>query len=390
MTVYSHSRLSTFEQCPLKFKFAYIDGLETDTEGIEAFMGSRVHEALQKLYDDLKFNKVNTADELVAFYREEWEKNWHDQVKIVREGITAENYRDTGERCLREYYARHTPFDEDRTIATELRITINTDGISLQGYIDRLAAKSDGVYVIHDYKTSANLPKIAELMQDRQLRLYALSVYNDYSDCKEVEIVWHYLAFDKELRFSVAREELDAIWKKVTELVKDIESCKEFPGRPSGLCDWCDYRPLCPHFKHEYMTEAMAPLEFKNDEGVMILDEYARLDSQMKELQDRLEEARQRLLAFAKQLGVSSVVGSGVKASIYHNQRMSFPKRGDSRQNEFVSIIKKLGLWEELAIVDVYGLTRMINCRELPDEIVKILEPYITRSEFDVIKLSKR
>ena len=30
MPVYSHSRLSTFEQCPLKFKFRYIDYVEPD------------------------------------------------------------------------------------------------------------------------------------------------------------------------------------------------------------------------------------------------------------------------------------------------------------------------------------------------------------------------
>ena len=50
MTLYSHSRLSTFENCPLKFKYTYIDKIETGIEeSIEAFLGSRVHEALEKL-----------------------------------------------------------------------------------------------------------------------------------------------------------------------------------------------------------------------------------------------------------------------------------------------------------------------------------------------------
>lgn len=45
MTVYSHSRLSTFEQCPHKFKLRYIDKVKTEAEeSVEAFMnvkGSR-------------------------------------------------------------------------------------------------------------------------------------------------------------------------------------------------------------------------------------------------------------------------------------------------------------------------------------------------------------
>ena len=47
--MYSHSRLETFEQCPQKYKFRYIDNIRTETEGIEAFVGKRVHEALEKL-----------------------------------------------------------------------------------------------------------------------------------------------------------------------------------------------------------------------------------------------------------------------------------------------------------------------------------------------------
>ncbi|MGZ3558640.1 MAG: PD-(D/E)XK nuclease family protein, partial [Thermodesulfobacteriota bacterium] len=43
MPVYSHSQLSTYETCPQKYKLSYIDKIEVETEGIEAFMGSRVH-----------------------------------------------------------------------------------------------------------------------------------------------------------------------------------------------------------------------------------------------------------------------------------------------------------------------------------------------------------
>ena len=50
MTVYSHSRLSCFEQCPHKFKLQYIDKVETEVEeSIEAYLGLRVHETLEKL-----------------------------------------------------------------------------------------------------------------------------------------------------------------------------------------------------------------------------------------------------------------------------------------------------------------------------------------------------
>ena len=48
--IYSHSRLSTFEQCPYKFKLKYIDNIESEIpQTVEAFLGSRVHETLESI-----------------------------------------------------------------------------------------------------------------------------------------------------------------------------------------------------------------------------------------------------------------------------------------------------------------------------------------------------
>ena len=47
--IYSHSRLATFEDCPKRFEYRYVLKIPTDTEGIEAFVGKRVHEVLERL-----------------------------------------------------------------------------------------------------------------------------------------------------------------------------------------------------------------------------------------------------------------------------------------------------------------------------------------------------
>src|SRR3954470_12037848 len=75
--VYSNSRIETFEQCPRKYKLRYVDNIRTDREGVEAFVGKRVHETLEKLYRDLKLTKLNSLEDLLAFYEAAWEKNWH-------------------------------------------------------------------------------------------------------------------------------------------------------------------------------------------------------------------------------------------------------------------------------------------------------------------------
>lgn len=40
MPIYSHSQLSTYEDCPLKYKLRYRDKIKREQEGIEAFTDS--------------------------------------------------------------------------------------------------------------------------------------------------------------------------------------------------------------------------------------------------------------------------------------------------------------------------------------------------------------
>jgi len=49
MTMYSHSKLRSYEQCPQKYKFQYIDKIKVEVkESIELFLGRRTHKTLKK------------------------------------------------------------------------------------------------------------------------------------------------------------------------------------------------------------------------------------------------------------------------------------------------------------------------------------------------------
>ena len=83
--IYSHSRLSSFEQCPLKFKFRYIDLIKPKVhQSVEAFMGSMVHNTLEKLYKDVKFKKETSVEEMIEYFNKLWKEGWSDSIRIVR------------------------------------------------------------------------------------------------------------------------------------------------------------------------------------------------------------------------------------------------------------------------------------------------------------------
>ncbi len=253
MPVYSHSRLSTFEKCPLQYRFRYIDKIRRDTQGIEAFMGNRVHEVLERLYRDLMMSKRPSLDELVSLYHENWREQFSDKVTIVKTEYTADHYRQVGERCVASYYRRYEPFDQAPTVGLEEKVQFALDAAGryqLQGYVDRLARSGPGVYEVHDYKTSSSLPSNGDLRRDRQLTLYQMAVQRRFQDAREVRLVWHYLAFDQELTSSRTPGEIETHRRDTIRLIDRVEKATEYPPKESALCRWCEYRDICPVQKH--------------------------------------------------------------------------------------------------------------------------------------------
>ena len=215
--------------------------------------------------------------------------------------------------------------------------------------------------------------------KDRQLAVYAYGVKKMYPDAKKIRLIWHYLAFDKELTSQRSDEELEELRHQTLELIKDIEKTKEFPPTQSALCDWCEFRPECPLFKHLYKLEKTLDNEYLEDDGVKLVNKYSEVYEDIKHKEEELEKIKEALLEFAKREGAEIVYGSDVKATIKEYPRLSFPKKEDPRREDFIDTVKKIGLWEKLASVDVYELAKMINNKELPEELIKVLDSYIEK-----------
>jgi putative RecB family exonuclease len=250
LTQYSHSRLSSFENCPRQFAYRYVENIETQREGIEAFVGKRVHEILERLYHHVaRHGKPPSLAQVQARFRSDWLAAWHDQVEIVRKENDIAHYQQLGERCLDNYYRRNYPFDGEETVGIEHRVQFNLDPAGrykLRGVIDRVVRSGPGRYEIHDYKTGGYLPPKKRIDSDRQLALYQIGLSQSYEDAREFELVWHYLAHNRTLRSSRTAEQLDALRGETIALIDRIESTTEYPPRTSALCRWCEFRQICP------------------------------------------------------------------------------------------------------------------------------------------------
>lgn len=373
MPTFSISRIGTYTDCPRQYKFAYIERPKVEFEDtVEAFLGSQVHEALEKLYRDKRHQKALSLGELLAAFNRAWSDKWSEKIRIVRKDYTAENYRLMGERFLGDYYRRYAPFEQGRVIGLETQETVPLDDggmYQLHVRIDRLVDMGDGLYEVHDYKTSSGLPGQDKLDQDVQLAAYSLWVRRRFKDFRRVRLVWHYLAFDKELDSWRTDEDLEKVRQELLKQIRTIEEATDFPPRVSTLCDWCLYRSLCPMWKHEAETSTLPQNEYLNEPGVKLVDEYARLkaaaDAFRRESEEKLDKLEQALIALCSQdlqkEKVSVIAGSEHRVTVKEVEQVKWPAKSTEDRSRLTAALKDLGLWERIAELDPHALNRLLK-----------------------------
>ena len=311
--MYSYSRLSSYDNCPLQYKLRYLDRLQRPVESIEAFLGNRVHEVLRRLYSDAGMEKQVTLAEALEHYERRWERLYHPAIRIARREYGPQHYREVGRRCLSDYYQRHAPFREGRVLGCETKIFVDLGSAPahrLVGYIDRLVRRDAGVYEIHDYKTGNSLPDQRELDADQQLALYQIGLQQRFPDAERVELVWHYLAHDIELRSERDREALEGLRRRTVERIERLEALDpagEFAPRQSPLCGWCEYRDLCPLWKDQVELERLQAQGLDRTERAELVEQYAELVASERELSERRRDLEAALGRVMEQQGITRV-----------------------------------------------------------------------------------
>lgn len=392
MPIYSHSQLSMYENCPLKYKLRYRDKIKRDIEGIEGFLGSRVHDTLKKCYDNLRFAKVNTLSDLLAYYNKIWQENWHDSILIMKQDLTPDDYRALGEKLIKTYYKRYSPFDADTTIGTEMSLNFSLDDENkyrMTGYIDRLSRTQDDIYQIHDYKTSAYLPSQEDTDNDRQLGLYHIGIQKKWPDIENIRLIWHYLAFDRELVSYRTPEAISNLIQNTKSLIDEIESVRDFPPCESPLCEWCEYPDLCPMRKHFIKVETMPVNEYLNEPGVALVNKYVALKDEAKKVDQETEKVKAAILDYARREEVEIIKGSDYKARVRFDEKLRFPGKNDEERQELDEVIKQAGKWAEVSQLDTTSLTHIVENSLWSKDLIEQVMKYGRIEVTDSIHISK-
>ncbi|MEE8336357.1 MAG: PD-(D/E)XK nuclease family protein, partial [Candidatus Neomarinimicrobiota bacterium] len=220
-------------------------------EGIEAFMGKRVHETLEFLYNQVKLGQILLIDDILDKYNELWKSEFHNKIAIVRREFNWQQYFNLGERCLAGYYRNYSPFNEP-VEGNEVEIIFrldDSDNYVIKGIVDRIDQVKHGHFEIHDYKSGKRVLSQSQADQDGQLALYQIGLTQIRDPVESVDLVWHFLQAGLEVRSKRTPVQLQTLIEKTKSKIDKIriyiKSHKTFKARESILCNWCYYWEEC-------------------------------------------------------------------------------------------------------------------------------------------------
>lgn len=257
----SPSRMDDFATCPRQFFFKSVLRLPT-TPSVAAAKGTVAHAVLERLFERPRDER--TVEAAVADIDAAWEACLEDDYhgstlaqlfdSDEAPGTTREEFFADVRRFVENYFTIENPtrFDPE---ACERWVRGWISGFGYVGVVDRLdrITRPDGTKElwITDYKTGS-LPRL-EYAGDKfnAMRIYAVLLHEELGEMpRRLRLV--YIAEpgrDRVLRLDVTETMLENTrrrMKSISTAVKRAHSRWDWPARRNRLCDWCDYRDICP------------------------------------------------------------------------------------------------------------------------------------------------
>lgn len=244
----SPSSFSAFKDCPLAFRFSYLDRLPQPPSAA-ASKGTLVHRALELLM--LRSPKARTIENaLVDLETARLELALHpDFAELELSDDEWDTFHSDAATLVHKYFELEDP-TSIVPIGLELRLAATIGTVQLRGIIDRLELDADGELVITDYKTGAVPGERYELKRLSGVHMYAAMVEHALGK-RPVRVQLLYLSKPVAIITSPSGPSITGVMRKTDALWSAIgRACErdDFRPNPGVLCNWCAYKAYCPAF----------------------------------------------------------------------------------------------------------------------------------------------
>lgn len=256
----SHSQISTYQNCSLKYFFRYVEGRKAESVNISLPFGSAIHTALATYYRSIKNNQIEPLESLTETFKNclyldienselpiSYTKNMQDQesVKIIGVNILEKFYHSIN---ISDYEVVDVELPLSAPLYTHEGIA--TD-FKLVGIIDLLLKSPTGDLLVVDFKTASKSISQSAVHEDTQLTAYCyLILFNKFAPAtSDVECQYCVLLKTKEPKIqqlNTIRTRADRRrFAKIANVVLSAIDAKIFMPTVSWMCASCEYAQVC-------------------------------------------------------------------------------------------------------------------------------------------------
>lgn len=372
----SYSQISRYLTCPLWYKLQYIDKLKPKERPYLSF-GDIIHQCAEYFFK-VPVPPPPTLEKLLQFYKTNWISDGYETPEQEQQ------YKDYGKQLLEEFWRIHSP-GFHMPLAVEYQFSVNVDGIPLSGKIDRIDKVDGGVSIV-DYKTSKELFTSQQLEQDLQLTFYQLAAEKIWKLPVKFLTLYHLRSNTActcdgrtPEKLGQARQTLSNVADGITRGI--------FTATESWLCPYCDFPEHCPYHKHQYVQdEPTGSLPGKILQGMPaseIVERYAALQDQKKEIESHLDHLKQMICDFCEMEGYRRLYGQDHTITYKKVERTGFaevPVR---------ALLEPTGLWPRVLKFDPALVKTLMEADYLNPELKKKLEALKqTTSSFSMLSVN--
>ena len=244
----SPSRIQSFTNCPLAFRFASVEKLP-DPPTIHTTKGNVVHRTLELLLTlPAPERTSDAAGELHHATKAEYEQH-PDLLSLELDERTLEKFWEDALSLVHNYFTMEDPRDIHPE-GIELHLEASMGDFKLRGIIDRLERAADGSIVITDYKTGRSPRDSQTKERMTQMMLYAW-LCRETLEQSPSSLRLMYVRDGRtitveptEQQISFQEKRTQAVWRAIAN------SCTSgyFKPQKSPLCNFCAFKQWCPEF----------------------------------------------------------------------------------------------------------------------------------------------
>ena len=331
---FSYSKINTYNICPRKYEFSYIDFYPRKGSSDIVLKGTLLHKMIELYINDKDYD-IPYEKEFLSLKEEDFNAFKEDFEKIKEQPLIKQ-LKKMKNSC---------------EINVEQKLTNVFENFIFSGNTDTLV-KNEKKLIIIDYKTG----KVNQNFE--QLEFYALVSSYLYPEIQDFLLVLSFVSHEQDLKITLKKEDMSKIENKLIKYISNINNSIKFDKKVGPLCNYCDYKDECD--KKDKLNKILEDINYSkkflpstNVVGPLVYNGYIGSNTIiLNDIYNENDFKTKRILSGDEGTFLSNILEE-YKIKLNHLFLLNYNFFVDKNYNEFEDVLKSFNKEQFEQILDI-------------------------------------